>query len=77
MSRFFVVGKYGGDGGGEARCNMNGFKFNLSTYLIYQTALVEIHQYIVYTQKYCIVLNLRYASVLINPTTRDVYTNNS
>lgn len=68
MSRFFVVGKYGGDGGGGgARCNMNGFKFNLSTYLIYQTALVEIHQYIVYTQKYCIALNLRYASVLINP----------
>lgn len=58
--------------GGGARCNMNGFKFNLSTYLIYQTALVEIHQiyiYRVYTQKYCIALNLRYASGLINPTT--------
>lgn len=25
--------------------------------------------YIFYTQKYCIALNLRYASVLINPTT--------
>lgn len=48
MSRFFVVGKYGGDGGGGARCNMNGFKFNLSTYLIYQTALVEIHQIYIY-----------------------------
>lgn len=59
----------GMEGGGGARCNMNGFKFNLSTYLIYQTALVGIHQYIVYTQKYCIALNLRYASVLINPTT--------